>query len=128
MAADFAGLVRGLLVSVAAPLTDSFNEDVMWQHCTGGDGKGGDNYATAVPVRALVERVNSAIRSTDGTLLSFKATLTFVTPLTDVDGRDIFTLPDGATAPITKTGGFNDPLTGQAFVTQVFLGKPEREH
>jgi hypothetical protein len=119
---DFAGLVRGLLKTVADPMTDSFQDTVSWAHCTGDDGQGGNTFAATVNVKALVNRKKRSAYTQSGELAEIIATLTFVSPLTAVDGRDIFTLADGTTAPIVEAGGFTDPTTHQAFVTKVMLG------
>lgn len=119
---DFAGLARGIIKSVASPLTDSFKQPVQWQHCTGSDGAGADTFAAPVTVNALVNRGKRQAYTASGALAEVIATLTFVDPLTAVDGRDIFTLPDGTTAPIVTVGGFEDPKTQAAFVTKVQIG------
>lgn len=120
---DYAALVRNTLASVAAPQLDSFNSDIAWTKVTG-YGEGSE--AVQDPVRGMIDRTAHTAYTDAGTLALIEATLTFVTPLTGVGGRDIFTLPDGFTAPIMKTGGFVDPGTGEAFVTEIKLGNPVR--
>lgn len=119
---DYAGLVRGILANVASPQVESFKDDVTWQAFATQDTRGAETFADPVIVRALIDRKSKLIRTASGAFAMTLATLTFVDPLTAVDPRDIFTLIDGATAPVVDTGGFVDPETHQPFVTEVTLG------
>lgn len=122
---DFAGLVRGLLSNVASPLVDSFKEEVTWTTFGTEDGRGGVIAGTQVTTypRAIVSRTRKVTTTAGGDRLVIVATLLFVDPLTEVGGRDTFTLADGTTAPIVAANGDPlDPLTHQGFVTEIQLG------
>lgn len=100
---------------------DSMKLDVTHAVWTGDDTKGNDSWDTPVLHRVLVSRKRRTLYTPNGTLIHVLATLQF-TDAISVHPKDIFTLPDGSTAPIVETGGFVDVGTDEPFATKVVLG------
>jgi len=104
----------------------------------GDDGQGADEFAAPVVRRALVDLTKRERATSSGRTVMTFATLTWLDPIAattpnagktrenPIDPRDIFTLPDGGTAPIVQTGGFADSATGQPFVNDTILGSVVR--
>lgn len=89
-------------------------------------------YDTGVNLSAIVEYGKEQLLQTDGRELLVKGTsIMIIGPVTDnggsnrrepIDPRDRFTLPDGTSGPILSMKGVADPLTGDQYVYEVFLG------
>lgn len=113
---------------------ESMKLTVSHQAWIGEDGDGADQFAAAVPRRALVDLSKRLISTKSGRYAMTFATLTFLDPIAStsantgktrenpVDPRDIFTLPDGSTAPVVSSGGFADSTTIAPFALEVVLG------
>ena len=121
-------------VAIAAAITRDLQAEVTHAAWIGQTGAGDDDFDPPVTRRALVDRTRKPYFTKAGVLVSIVATVTFLDPIADttplagqqrvnpIDPRDVITLDDGVTAPIVKTGGFEDAGTEQPFVNEVALG------
>lgn len=117
-------------VKIADRYTKPLQATVMYQRALSNDGFGSFNYASAVPLRAVVDFARKQVRTREGVLTVTRATI----ELLDIDALmaatggmgvgndDIFVLPDGDTGPILDISGFIDAGTGNPIATQVMLG------
>jgi hypothetical protein len=134
-----AALITG--IKLVSQQVDDVKVPVSFQAWIGDDGKGGDAYAAAVTVRPVVSRKVRTIRTEGGQFAQTLATLTFVDKVAPTtaqagktrrqpfDPRDLFVLPDGATAPVIDIGGPADPkavIPGDTFIHVVTLGNVPR--
>lgn len=121
-------------VQIASQQFDSMKVTVMHRAWIGDDGRGGEAFAAPVARRALVDPTKRQRVTASGSLVMTYATLTWLDPIPDtapnsgkvrqqpIDPRDVFTLPDGGTAPIVQTGGFTSSLTNRGFINETILG------
>jgi hypothetical protein len=121
-------------VAIAATVTRDLQAEVFHTAWIGQNGAGDDQFASPVTRHALVDRTRKPYFTKGGNLISIVATITFLDPIPDtaalsgqqrvnpIDPRDIIMLDDGVTAPIVRTGGFEDAGTKQPFVNEVALG------
>lgn len=94
------------------------------------NGTYGSTYASAVPLKAIVDFKARQVRTKEGVLSATRATITLldiaaVVAATGGEGignNDIFTLPDGDTGPILDLDGFVDAGTGHPIATTVMQG------
>ena len=119
-------------VALARTLTLDLQAAVSWKRWTAQTAFGAPTYASAIAVKALIERQNKLVPSSDGREVLVKTKLTILEPLTaqgasgrrePVDERDVFTLPDGTSGPIVDVVGFVDGGTGRPYLHEIFLGE-----
>jgi len=127
-------IFRSAIAGILSPQFESMKLNVTHQAWIGDDGEGADAFAAPVVRRALVDRTVKQLHTANGTLVTTLATMTWLDPIPAttpnagktragaIDPRDIFTLPDGATAPIVQAGGFADSATAEPFVNDTILG------
>jgi hypothetical protein len=126
-------ILTALRVGVAAAdkITKPLQPTVTYQrYLSDDDGYGSAVYATAVPLRAIVDWRQKQVRTKEGVLSVSRAIVTLldvaeVAAATENQGigdNDIFILPDGTTGPILDMAGFIDAGTGQPIATEVILG------
>lgn len=84
------------------------------------DGEGKRNFSSAVPRKAIVNRKQKMVRTSDGQLVMCQAYLAFLDP-TVVTLLDKIVLPDGFTGPILATEGFVDGSDG-VILSEIYLG------
>lgn len=133
--------IRNILaagVKIISKQVDDDKADVSRQAWIGDNGSGVDEFAPADTVRCIVSRKTRTVRTSTGQLASIVATLTILDPLPPttanagktrvqpVDPRDIFTLPDGTTAPVVDLGGPFDPVENSTYIITVMLGNVPR--
>lgn len=123
-------------VKIAAGLTRSFQATVTHAAWIGQAGSGADAFAAPVSRQALVDRTVKPLYAGSGKLIMVVASVTFLDPipnttpnpgqqrLNPIDPRDVITLDDGTTAPIVRSGGFEDAGQRTPFVNEVLLGQP----
>jgi len=117
-------------VKLADNLTKSLQATVQFQRHLGDDGFGTDTYATAVPLKAIVDWKQKHLRTQTGELSVSRASIMFIdlaalnatTGGQGVSDQDKITLPDGTTGPILDMSGFIDAGTGHPVATEVFIG------
>jgi hypothetical protein len=117
-------------VALASKQTGSLQEAVEHVTWIGQDFMGAAT-VTSVPRKALVEQKLHQRRLSDGTMVTVKATLTFldvVAPngatgrVEPIDTRDTFILADGSSGPVVDVDGFRDPGAARPFFLQVYMG------
>lgn len=117
-------------VRIADKVTKPVQPEVTFEKYTGSDGYGTKLYASAVPLKAIVDWKQKQVRTQEGILSVSRASVTFLdidklksaTNNEGVDDNDRITLPDGTTGPILDMSGFIDAGTGIPLATEVFLG------
>lgn len=131
-------LIRSQIAGVMSPQFESMKLDVVHLAWIGDDGQGEDAFAAPVTRRALVDLTKRERATSAGRRVMTFASLIWLDPIAPtaansgktrenpIDPRDVFTLPDGGTAPIVQTGGFADSATGQPFVNETILGSVVR--
>ncbi len=117
-------------VEIANKVTKPLQATVMYERVTGSTGFGDFNYASPVPLKAIVDFNSKQVRTRQGVLTVTRATieildiaqLVAVTGGEGVGNDDRFTLPDGDSGPTLDIGGFIDSETGHPIATQVMIG------
>ena len=89
-------------------------------------------YDNPVNLQAIVEIGKEQMLEVDGREMLVKGTsITVIGPIANngatnrlepIDPRDRFVLPDGSSGPILSQKGLADPLTGNPYMWEVFLG------
>jgi hypothetical protein len=114
-------LVRSA-VAVADRVTTTLQGTVQHAAYNGTrDANGKPNRSAAVNRKATVELGTKLVVLRDGKTAVSAARLFFPRPVT-VTVDDLFTLPDGKTAPVLEFGGMVDPSTTTAYAVSVTLG------
>lgn len=128
-----ADILRGQVANLSK-IVDSFKGTTQFSAWIGDNGAGDDEYASAVPIRAIISLKKEQRYTESSGLVMTHATLTITDPMADttpntgkvraqpVDPRDKFVLPDGSTSPIVEGGGTLDPATSRGFTGRVVLG------
>lgn len=128
-----ADIVRGQIANLSN-IVQSFKGTTQYSAWVGQNGAGGDEYATAIPVEAIISLKKEQRFTPSGAPVMTVATLLILDPMADtapntgqtrqqpVDPRDVFVLPDGSTAPIIESSGLMDPATSRGFTGKVVLG------
>lgn len=117
-------------VKTADVVTKPLQATVTYYRWTGADGYGAPVYASAVPLRAIVDYVSRQVRTQTGVLTVSRATITLLdvaaikaaTANRGIDNNDKFVLPDGDTGPLLDIRGFVDAGTGNPVATEVVIG------
>ena len=121
-------------VALASSQFETMKVNVTHEAWIGQDGEGGDQFASPVTRRALVDLTKRQRMTGSGQLVMTFAAVTFLDPIADttpnagqvrqqpIDPRDVITLPDGGTAPIVQAGAFADSATERPFFQEVVLG------
>lgn len=126
----FDALVRGG-INLAKNLTNSLQANVQHLRWTGQSALGTPTYATAVTLKALVERKQKVFKRASGVEVMSQSVITILEPLSaqgtagriePVDERDQFILPDGTTSLVIAVEGFVDGSTGKPYMHQIYLG------
>lgn len=124
-------LVRNA-VATAHKVTKDLQVTVTHEAYTGLNGDAKATYASGVDYLALVEKRVRRFRNDAGEDIMSQHLVTFLTTVAEngtagrsepIDTRDRITLPDGTVVPILHVaGGILDPLTGQPYLHEVYLG------
>lgn len=118
-------------VKTANTLTKGVQSTVRLEQFKSQAGDGAKIYASAVTVRAVVDRKRYQ-RFIGGRVVTVIAKLTILDTVPSqgtvgrqepIDPRDKITLPDGVTGPIVSVGAVDDPGTGKGFIQSVTLGE-----
>jgi hypothetical protein len=117
-------------VAIVDKVTRPLQATVSYEQCTSVDASGTKAYASAVPLKAVVDWKQRQVRSMSGVLSVSPASVMFLDILAlvvatggdGVDDKDRITLPDGQTLAILNMGGFIDAGTGKPVATEIFLG------
>lgn len=121
-------------IGIANTVTKSLRVPVTYRAWIGADGRGRDEFASALTVMALVDQTVKEQQSATGRVVMTFAVLTILDPIADttpnagytrdqpIDARDVFELPGGSTAPIVGVNGFLDAGTERGFYQEVTLG------
>ncbi len=125
--------IRGSIATMSDVLAD-LKVPVTHTPWIGQDGFGKDVFGTPVVRKVLVDRTRKPMYTKSGKMILTVATLTILDPVPNttanpgqvrvnpIDPRDLFVLDDGTTAPIVKSGGFEDAGRQSPFVNEVTLG------
>lgn len=117
-------------VALANKQTASLQEPVQHVAWTGQTYMGAPSTATTER-KALVEQKLHQRKLSDGTMVTVKATLTFLEEVPahgaagrvePIDPRDTFILADGSSGPVVDVEGLRDPGAARPFLLQVFMG------
>lgn len=124
--------------NIISPIVDDVKVTFIHHAWIGEKGNGEDIYASPTTFRAVADRTARIRETGDGGKVMVFATLTEVdgiasttatfpwTRQNPVDPRDKIIFPDGSTAPITKAGGPQDPVTGVGFINEIEMGSVVR--
>lgn len=128
------------VVRAGVALADSITQDLQgtigYRAWVGQDGLGEPIYvppigSAAVSVKAIVDKKQQMIRTSDGREVMSKTYVALLRPMTangtpgrtePIDERDMIVLPDGTTGPILNIGGFIDGGSGFPYFHEIFLG------
>lgn len=117
-------------VALADQLTADLQPTIRWSAWLGNDGFGGNEYAQAVDVPAIVELKQKLVRNAAGEEVMSSHAITILRPLPDtqatgrvnpIDTRDRIVLSDGTTGVIINVEGFQDSKTQGTYFSQVWL-------
>ena len=119
-------------VAVINSVTSDLQVTVVHHAWLSNNDDGESVYDSGVNLSAIVEYGKEQMLKVDGREMLVKGTaITIVGPVTEngganrrepIDPRDRFVLPDGTSGPIISQKGVADPLTGQQYMYEVFLG------
>lgn len=118
--------------ALANTLTADLQDVVQFSAWTGTGVYGEPTYATAIPVKAVIEDKEYIWRLANGQEVMQKSQITILQPLDPngatgrrepIDPRDKFVFPNGFTGPILNIDSVVNPATHRGYMYVVALGR-----
>ena len=112
-------------INIADSLTAGVQSTVQWEAFVSANGDGDETYATAVPLKCVLDQKRRSESTPSGRVQTTVATLTFPRGNLNISPKDRITLPDGTTGPLILDApdAVFDPVTGRGFITTVKIGE-----